>query len=120
MGKLLFNATKQQILKAAALAFNESESAGMGLLHYRPEVTATPGSMEPYWINGELHCDWVQGRCMKFAVWKPYDPEMRRDWQWMTGLETQDQYETWRTKYPTYVELLQAAGIHEMMVVPTK
>lgn len=122
MAKIVFNATENQILTAAALAANEAEAQGMGFLHYRPDTTFTPDDMKDYLTKGGqyfINCDYVQGRCTKFAVWPihKWDKKQYKGYKYMTGYETQDHYETWRTKYPTYADLLQAAGITDYKVV---
>lgn len=127
MSKTYFNATKDQILTAAALAANEAMPQGLGHLHYDADRKFTAEDMKPYLIEKKhltgpsiqkLDCDYVQGRCTKFSVWRPFGfAEEPKGYKYVTGYETQDHYETWRTKYPTYVDLLKAAGITDYKVV---
>jgi hypothetical protein len=127
MAKTYFNATKEQILKAAALAANAAIPAGLGYLHYKSEKVYGPEDMKRYLIEKKhltgpsietLDCDYVDGRCTKFKVWRPFGfAEEPKGFKFVTGYETQPTYETWFTKYPTYVELLKAAGITDWRVV---
>lgn len=128
MTQIIFNATQRQILTAAALAANEAQPQGNGFLHYDPTVTYTPDMMLPYWNNDEgrsiINCDYVDGRATKFAVWRnagwaATEPKrfLKGGYRFRTGFETQDHYETWRVKYPTYEDLLKAAGITDYKVV---
>lgn len=120
MAKLIFNATKEQIQLAGALAANEAEPVGLGMLHYRPEHEFTPEEMEAYWIDDKkdhFQIDYAEGRCTKFSVWKAdqlFHSDDVSGYEWMTGADTQSDYETWNSEYPTYEDLLRAAGITDM------
>lgn len=120
MARIFFNATRDQIQFAGALAANAAEAVGLGLLHYRPEHEFTAKEMADYWIDDrEFKIDYAEGRCTKFAVWTPRSVFSDEDHgkKWMTALETNPDYETWCHKYPTYEDLLRAAGITDMKVV---
>lgn len=118
MAKLIFNATKEQIQLAGALAATEAIPVGMGMLHYNPSHDFTAEEMKAYWTSDqEFEIDYAEGRCTKFGVWSAQHPvygEETKGYKWMTGADTQPHYETWRTKYPTYEDLLRAAGITDM------
>lgn len=118
MAKLVFNASRKQIQKAAALAANHAMPVGLGMLQYDPQREFTEKDMESFWIGkNELRVDYAQGRCTKFGVWKAdqrfYDDDIS-GYEWMTGADTQPDYETWFTEYPTYEDLLRKAGITDM------
>lgn len=116
MSRILFNAKPKQIQVAAALAANAAIPIGMGLLHYDENHEFTADEMKIFWRNAAyFNADYVQGRCTKFWVRKPY--QAIYGWQWMTGYETQADYETWYGKYATYKDLLEAAGITKMEVI---
>lgn len=122
MSKTVFKATKDQILKMAALAANESLPVGLGHLHYDPDRVFTPEDMEEFYDkrNG-IRLDYVQGRCLKLSVWRNDEFNslfaQTKKYPWITGAETQEHYETWRHKYPSYIDLMDAAGITEYQVV---
>jgi hypothetical protein len=128
MAKLLFNATREQIQKAAALAAdkaNPGPPTSLGWLHFDNTHEFTPDEMKVFWNDkkDEFKADYVQGRCTKFAAWtmkgdfaKAVYGDAVKGYDWMTGYETQEHYETWRNVYPTYADLLKAAGITDYKV----
>jgi hypothetical protein len=117
MAKTVFNATKEQLRQMAALAANAALPVGLGLIHFQPDKEYTADDMKRYEDREGIDCDYVDGRCTKLRVWRPYEREYAKKYRYMTGYETQPTYETWFTKYPSYVELLKAAGVTDFLVV---
>lgn len=116
MDLLIFNATKEQIQLAGALAADAASPVGMGIMQYQADHDFTAKEMKQFWSDREFHIDYAQGRCVKMRVW-PADERFYKDtdgYEWMTGYPTRSDYETWNGKYPTYEDLLRAAGITDI------
>lgn len=111
MEVVTFKATDQQIAQMAALATNASLPVGMGIHHYKPDTTWE--AKDFYKIIKEqktwLNLDYIEGRCVKFTVWRG---TKRNQWKYPAH-EPRDRFQTWIAVYPTYPELMKAAGIEE-------
>ena len=111
MERVSFRATDKQIAQMAALATNASfpPPNSPGWLHY--DETVTYEAKDFYRIVKEqrswVNLDYIQGRCVKFSVWRGKKP---REW-FYAAIEPRDHWQTWIDKYPTYPDLMLAAGI---------
>lgn len=112
MTKLVtFKATIDQVATMAALATNASypPPGSPGWLQYDPEAIYEPKDFvevikaDQHWIN----LDYVHGRCVKFTLWRG---KRRNEWQ-CPAHEPRLRYQTWIDKFPTYPDLIRAAGI---------
>jgi hypothetical protein len=111
-----FKATEEQIKKAAALAINMSTPLGMGFMHYRPkdykpeEIDLTFDQFGNKFgkTAGSVCIDYYEGRMVKL-----YITGLGADiWEIPEGLgPPRPNYQSWAVKYPTYADLLKAAGI---------
>jgi hypothetical protein len=104
-----FTATDKQIAEVCALAVNASTPTGLGFLHYEPDNEFTAGDFlkdikrEKFWCN----LDYVQGRMVKLSLWRG---EEKNTWKY-PEYEPRPDYQSWIGKYPSYPDLLRAAGI---------
>ena len=97
-----FKATEEQVKKMAALAVNASAPMGLGILHfqkkeYQPEEF-------PISIRG-IYLDYVDGRMVKLNIFKSDEGT------WRVADETSYDYQSWKSKYDSYKELAEAAGV---------
>jgi len=104
-----FKATDAQILEVFRLAVNASSPIGMGMIHYRAKnwdtekVTLIFG---PHLDRPIITLDYVEGRMVKLSVRRGVEGE----WS-ISDQKPRVEYESWCIKYPTYPDLLRAAGI---------
>lgn len=111
MQTVTFKATDKQIQQMAALATNASypPPGSPGWLHYDESVIYEAKDFEKImkeqrtWIN----LDYIQGRCVKFTLWRG---EKRHEWRYPAH-EPRQNLQTWIGKYPTFPDLMRAAGI---------
>jgi hypothetical protein len=110
---MIFKASKQQLREVAALATNAAKPMGLGLLHYKPERAFTAEDFKD--VNGKdgLHLDYVEGRMIKIGFYPVQD---RKGYYQQYTDATRFDYESWCNEYPTYTDLLKAAGITEIEV----
>ena len=103
-----FTATDEQVRMMAALASQHSKPMGMGLYHYNSSTKFVPTQFEfekNYSGKRQMYCDYVEGRMVKLClneveegVWEPNNDTPNSE------------YQSWSHKYPTYRELVEAAG----------
>jgi hypothetical protein len=100
---MIFEATEEQVRRLFAVAVNASRSVGLGFLHY-DNREYIPEEFEEHDLARGL--DYHAGRMVKLWVtrmgpgrWSLPDGLPRPDWQ------------SWCGRYPTYPDLLRAAGI---------
>lgn len=106
-----FKATDKQIAEMAALATNASypPPGSPGWLHYDESVIYEAKDFyriikeQGSWVN----LDYIQGRCVKFTLWRG---QKRHEWEY-AAIEPRERWQTWIDKYPTFPDLIKAAGI---------
>lgn len=109
MKMISFKATDKQIATMCALATNASKPVGMGIIHYNPDTAWTEDDFfklvrgERQWVN----LDYIEGRCVKVSLWRG---EKRNEWKYAAH-EPNANYQTWIDEYPTFPDLMKAAGI---------
>lgn len=111
METIAFKATDKQIAQMAALATNASVPPpnSPGWLHYEPSVIYEAKDFDKVikeqrtWVN----LDYIQGRCVKFTVWRG---KKRNEWLYAAH-EPRERWQTWVDTYPTFPDLMKAAGI---------
>lgn len=106
---MILKCNDAQIIKMATLAVNASKPMGMGILHYVPGDYTESKVIEVAnldlvcnKINGtRINIDYFGGRMVKFYA--RYTPE-----GWNVDDEIQIDYQSWKSKYPSYQALLDA------------
>ena len=98
-----FKATEKQVQKMAALASNASIPIGMGFLQHNPNKEFGAHDFE---IRGGIFLDYVMGRMVKLRISK-----VKPDYWEIPDQEPTPDYQSWCGKYPTYKDLMEAAGI---------
>lgn len=109
MQTVTFKATNKQIAAMCALATNASKPVGMGFLHYNPSTEWKPEDFIAF-VRGEhqwVNLDYIEGRCVKLTLWRG---KKRNEWSYAAH-EPNDNWQTWLDVYPTYPDLMKAAGI---------
>lgn len=108
---ITFKATDKQILEMAALATNASfpPPGSPGWIHYQQDAKFEGEDFAAVLKEQRmlLHLDYVQGRCVKMILWRG---KKRHEWQYRSN-EPQNNWQTWIGEYPTYPDLMRAAGI---------
>ena len=108
---ITFKATDKQVAQMAALATNASYPPpnSPGWLHYDESVVFEAKDFMKFMKEqGNLiHLDYIQGRCVKLILWRG---KKRNEWQYRSS-EPQHNWQTWIDVYPTYPDLMKAAGI---------
>jgi len=108
---ITFKATDRKIAEMAALATNASYPPpnSPGWIHYDPLVVYEAKDFtklmkeQRSWVN----LDYIQGRCVKFTLWRGNG---KHEWKYASH-EPRERYQTWMDVYPTYPDLMRAAGI---------
>jgi len=107
MSCLRFTATAQQVREACALAVNASSPMGMGWLHFQAGHEFTADDIKPYQReDGTFDLDYVEGRMVKLYI-RRLSPERWEIW----SDPPRSDYQSWCRTYPSYRDLLTAAGV---------
>lgn len=111
MQTITFKASDKQVAEMASLAVNASipPPNSPGWLQFDPGIKFE--AKDFYNLLKEqgnlLHLDYVNGRCVKMILWRG---KKRNEWMYREG-EPQTNWQTWISEYPTYPDLMKAAGI---------
>lgn len=114
MNRIVFKATKEQLLQMMANAVNASAPVGLGALHFRSKIY-TPEELERYLYGtpDEIHSvdmDYVDGRMVKLFI-HAIHVEL-----YVMRYEFQPAYQSFYHKYPTGASLLESVGIEDFKV----
>jgi len=99
-----FKATNEQVIQMATNAVNASRPVGMGMLQYQPNDLTTD-QIKGIMDDDGFSLDYVQGRMVKMRI-KKLEGSL-----WQMQYETNTEYQSWGTKYPTAHDLIKSAGI---------
>lgn len=108
MSTINFKATDKQVMQMAALATNASmpPPGSPGWEQYDPAITYEADDFKKIIDNHWMNLDYINGRSVKFTVWRG---KKRNEWKYPEHEPTERQ--TWISTYPSYPELMKAAGI---------
>lgn len=104
---LQFKATDEQVQDIAINAIKASKPMGMGYAHYNAnqEFKREQIKLDKDSTNPGVFLDYVGGRMVKLQIWHKGDDV----WETHSG-EAQFDYQSWASKYHTYLELVQSVG----------